>query len=412
VLAFDMGGTTAKATLIKDGIPLEKTGGEVGGSANLASRFFGGGGYAIRVPGFDIVEVGAGGGSLAWVDDGGALKVGPQSAGVNPGPACYARGGSVPTVTDANVVLGYMNPVSIGAGTVAIDREAAVKALQDRVCEPLKLELLTAAFGIIQVANSTVMRALRAVSVERGIDPREVTLMAFGGSGPMHAVGLADTMGIRKVYVPTLPGVFSAVGLALADYRHDLVRSMVVHVDDLPLEKATNAYREMEDAALKLMEQEGVALDQVHIAREVDLVYRGQDEALTVTSPALDDRFAATLLSIYRMAHRAAYGFERQAPVDIVSFRLRATAPSGNGSISRFDRRDGHAHGKAPTERTAYFGLEYGSIDVPVIGRDDLGDKPRAGPLIVEEPYCSTVVPPMWSVRLDHLNNLEIEKQG
>src|SRR5215510_458809 len=198
-LSFDMGGTTAKACLIENGAPLEKPGGEIGGGATVATRLFGGGGHALRAPSLDIVEVGAGGGSIAWIDSGGALRVGPHSAGAEPGPVCYGRGGPEPTVTDANVVLGYMNPDSIADATLHINREAAWAAINEKLAVPLRLDPLQTAYGITQVANATMMRALRAVSTERGRDPREFALIAFGGAGPIHAAALAESLGISRV---------------------------------------------------------------------------------------------------------------------------------------------------------------------------------------------------------------------
>ena len=180
VLSFDMGGTTAKACLIENGLPAEKAAGEIGGGVNVTTYQFYKGGHALRVPSLDIVEVGAGGGSIAWIDDGGALRVGPQSAGAEPGPVCYARGGTKPTVTDANVVNGYMNPQAIAGTTLRIDRAAAWEAIKSHIADPLGLDTYEAAYGITQVANAAMMRALRAVSTERGRDPRDFTLVCFG----------------------------------------------------------------------------------------------------------------------------------------------------------------------------------------------------------------------------------------
>ena len=230
-VAFDMGGTTVKACLIEDGQAVETAEGEVGAGINRAGRLSQGAGYALRVPAYDIVEVGAGGGSLAWVDDGGALRVGPRSASAVPGPACYGRGGTEPTITDANVALGYMNPGKIAGGTVPIDAAAARTAIETRLCARLHLSVQDVAFGIHQVADATMTRAIRAVTTERGRDPREFTLIAFGGSGPLHATTLADNLGMPRVYIPLFPGLFSALGLLLADIRYDYVQSVPQELD-------------------------------------------------------------------------------------------------------------------------------------------------------------------------------------
>src|SRR5215510_4387215 len=259
VLSFDMGGTTAKACLVENGAPLEKAGGEVGGGATMTTRLFGGGGHALRVPSLDIVEVGAGGGSVAWIDDGGALRVGPHSAGAEPGPVCYGRGGQEPTVTDANVVLGYMNPEAIAGSTLRINRQAAWEAIERRIAGPLKLEVLPAAYGMTLVANATMMRALRAVSTERGRDPREFTLIAFGGAGPIHAAALAESLGISRVLIPLFPGLFSALGLLLADYRHDYIRSIATILNAVDPQSILRQYEELEATAQEELGQEGVS---------------------------------------------------------------------------------------------------------------------------------------------------------
>ena len=224
VLSFDMGGTTAKACLIEHARPLENPGMEVAGDG-VSSRPGVSGGFPVRTPSLDIVEVGAGGGSIAWIDRSGALRVGPSSAGAQPGPACYQRGGTQPTVTDANVALGYINPEMIAARTLPIDRDRGLAVINEQIAEPLGLNIFDAALGILDVANATMVRALRAVSTERGRDIRELTLMAFGGSGPVHAATLADRVNLRSIVIPPVPGVFSALGLLLADDRFDYLGS-------------------------------------------------------------------------------------------------------------------------------------------------------------------------------------------
>src|SRR5262245_46990391 len=313
-LSFDMGGTTAKCCLVENGVPLEKPGGEVGGGATVATRLFGGGGHALRVPSLDIVEVGAGGGSIAWIDSGGALRVGPHSAGAEPGPVCYDRGGQEPTVTDANVVLGYMNPESIAGSTLHIDREAAWTAIKTKLADPLGLEVLQTAYGITQVANATMMRALRAVSTERGRDPREFALIAFGGAGPIHAAELAGSLGMKQVYVPIFPGLFSALGLLLADFRHDYVRSAVLPLSKVDPATILRLYEEMEEGARAEMRLEGVSEATVQFERWVDLKYGYQISELTLPFPT---DIAATglrsaLTRLFTEAHQREFGYSRE----------------------------------------------------------------------------------------------------
>ncbi|HKD68726.1 MAG TPA: hydantoinase/oxoprolinase family protein, partial [Candidatus Binataceae bacterium] len=269
VLSFDMGGTTAKACLVQNGQPLEKAGGEVGGGvAAVATR---GTGHALRAPTLDIVEVGAGGGSIAWIDNAGALRAGPISAGAEPGPACYGRGGTQPTVTDANVVLGYMNPERIADGTLNIDRKAAVDAIQKHVAGPLGMDLVTSAFGIVEVANAAMMRALRAVSTERGHDIREMTLVAFGGAGPIHAAALCESVGISRVAIPPYPGLFSALGLLLANSRLDYIRSIERQVSEISAPEVARGYRELEEQARHEFAEQGIPVSDMLFERSVDL---------------------------------------------------------------------------------------------------------------------------------------------
>jgi len=404
VLSFDMGGTTAKASMIRDGLPLERPGSEVGGTANVALRFFGGQGHAIRVASLDISEVGAGGGSIAWIDPGGALKVGPKSAGASPGPACYEHGGSDATVTDANVVLGYLNPHGIAGTTFFVNRDVALKAIEDRVAGPLKLSPVEAAYGIVRVANATMIRALRAASTDRGIDPRGAVLIAFGGSGPLHAASLAEILGVKKVVVPPLSGIFSSVGLLLADYRHDAVRTLVMPLKSLDVARLDGEFCMIERELKEMMRAEGISHNGIRTMREVDIKYRGQDTAVNVPAPAFASDFAIRLEQDFVAAYRAAYGHARSTPAEVVGLRVRATAPAGIADLALVAV---HAHERvlvAPTVREAYFGPQTGWRSIAVTSRQRLVESAVRGPLIIEEWDTSIVVPPGWTASLlaDH----------
>lgn len=412
VLSFDMGGTTAKACLIENGVPLEKPGGEVGGGATMTTRLFGGGGHALRVPSLDIVEVGAGGGSVAWIDDGGALRVGPHSAGAEPGPVCYGRGGQEPTVTDANVVLGYMNPEAIAGSTLRIHRQAAWEVIKRRLAGPLKLEVLPAAYGITQVANAAMMRALRAVSTERGRDPREFTLIAFGGAGPIHAVALAESLGITRVLVPLFPGLFSALGLLLADYRHDYLRSVALALDAVDPQTIIQQYEELETAGREELRHEGVVDEAIRFERQVDLKYGYQVSELTLPFPseAGPADLRAALARLFTEAHKQAFGYDRDDTIELVNLRLRALASSGRVRFTDLvGRASGDEQGQKAS-RQAYFGPAHGTLETPVRRRADMTEE-RSGPLIIEEPDTTVVVPPGWSVRRDGLGNLTLVKK-
>jgi len=410
VLSFDMGGTTAKACLIENGIPLEKAGGEVGGGATMTTRLFGGGGHALRVPSLDIVEVGAGGGSVAWIDDGGALRVGPHSAGADPGPVCYGRGGHEPTVTDANVVLGYMNPEAIAGSTLRINCQAALEAIEQQLATPLKVDVFRAAYGVTQVANATMMRALRAVSTERGRDPREFTLVAFGGSGPVHATSLAESLGITRVLVPLFPGLFSALGLLLADYRHDYVRTIATALDKVNLEDLQRHYEAMEAAAQTELLEEGVASDAIRFERQVDLKYGYQVSEIPLPFPTANTKdLRGELTRLFIDAHRQAFGYDSNDTIEVVNLRLRALASAGTLRFSDLTSRVDGQPSTGIHSRDAYFGPTHGTQRTPILCRADIATE-QAGPLIVEEPDTTVVVPPGWQVSRDNRGNLILRK--
>ncbi len=410
-VAFDMGGTTAKGCLIENGQPVETAEGEVGAGINLAGRLSKGAGYALRVPAYDIVEVGAGGGSLAWVDDGGALRVGPRSAGAVPGPACYGRGGTEPTITDANVVLGYMNPASIAGGTVPIDATAAQTAIQTRLGARLGLSVHELAFGIHQVADATMTRAIRAVTTERGRDPREFTLIAFGGSGPLHAATLADNLGMARVYIPLFPGVFSALGLLVADLRSDYVQSVPQELDAVD---PAALLREFDALAARAEQDVHSEQDGLSYERLIDLRYQRQSSELTLTLPAQVE--AADLRRIltdrFHTAHEQTYGYRREDDtIAIVSVRLKATVQTPSlsfGELGGYFRQSAKKAAQ-PGSRRAYFGPQQGELDTRILSRGDLLEQAVVGPVIVEEFDTTVVVPPGWQARVDAYGNIVLQ---
>lgn len=413
VLSFDMGGTTAKACLIENGLPSEKAAGEIGGGANVSTHQFYKGGHALRVPSLDIAEVGAGGGSIAWIDDGGALRVGPLSAGAEPGPVCYARGGKRPTVTDANVVIGYINPHAIAGATMRIDREAAWNAIKSQIADPLKLRTYEAAYGITQIANSAMMRALRAVSTERGRDPRDFTLVSFGGAGPIHAAALAEDMEIAKVLVPVFPGLFSALGLLLADYRHDYIRSIVTLLASINPRTIVDHYEELQQIARDTMQKEGVPGEKIRFEHYVDLKYGYQLQELTIPLPkaSASEDLLTQLAESFRAAHEQAFGYNTDDPIELVSLRLRALATVGDMKFSGLAATlTSSANLMARSEpREAFFGPRHGLLKTPIFRRSDITDV-HAGPLIVEEPDTTVVVPPEWTVQRDAYGSLVLLK--
>jgi N-methylhydantoinase A len=425
VLSLDMGGTTVKACLIEDGKPLEKPGGEIGAGVN-ATRLFGGGGHIVRVPSIDIVEAGAGGGSIAWLDDSGALRVGPRSAGAVPGPVCYRQGGTEPTVTDANVVLGYMNPRAIAGSTLEIDRDSAAKAIQQKLASPLRLDVLEVAYGITQVANSAMTRVLRAVSTERGRDPREFTLLAFGGAGPIHAASLAENMGISQLIVPLYPGLFSALGLLLADYRHDYIAAVAAPLASVKTDEIMTHFARLKDRARSEMLAEGVDPGAIRFEQQVDLKYGYQMYEMTLPFPDKEDssKLVTALAKLFTDEHNRAYGYYRDDPIELMNLRLRARASAASLTFAeladRYSAQSGPValgsagsadEGSGQLERPAFFGPAHGLLSTPLRSRFELTGAER-GPMIIEEPDTTVVVPPNWTVHRDRFGSLVLTRKG
>ena len=409
VITLDMGGTTAKASLIEEGRVRYSPEYEVGASLSAGNRLTGGGGELIRAPSIDLAEVGSGGGSIAYLDGAGGLRVGPRSAGAVPGPACYSRGGEEPTVTDANVVLGYIRPGRLANGDIAIDPDAATSAVRDRIATPLGMDLLQAAEGIHRIANARTMRALRAVSTERGRDPREFVLMAFGGSGPVHAAGLARELHIRQVIVPPLPGLFSALGLLASGVEHHDVRSCLLFATGAEAASLERVRQELRQKMLDRFEAEGYAASRVALSWSADLRFQGQasEIRLELSGDPLDGPGIQALNEAFETEHQRLYGHrsDPENPTEIIAVRLV-------GQVAAPGREAGFRYGAsafaARSRRQAYFGSDYGVIDTPVVARSDLSGTAR-GPLLIDEYDSTIVVSPFMSVRRDEHGNVVME---
>ena len=408
LLSFDMGGTTAKAALIEDGRFLRVNAIEVGGGINIAGRLLSGGGYPVRSPAIDIAEVGAGGGSMARLDPGGALRVGPESAGAVPGPVCYDRRGVIPTVTDANVILGFINPIALAGGGLPVRRELAVAALQTHIARPLGLGICEAAWGVHRLANATMARALRAVSTERGRDPRDLVVLAFGGNGPVHAATLARLLDIRKILVPPLPGLFSALGMLFPEIEYHYVRTCKQRLDSLDIAALEMSFSALEAEGAAALISEGYGAPQHRFERLIDLRYAGANSELTLPCPA--SRNPAPMLGrLFGEAHERQYGYRSDAEtVETMNVRVIARAATAS---SRIPDRLVLDHGRAGVDatRAAYFGPEFGSIETPVCVRSAVGTQWRTGPLLIEEFDSTTVVPPDGRARLGNWDTIEIE---
>jgi N-methylhydantoinase A len=400
LLSFDMGGTTAKASLIRDGQYETTAEYEVGGEAS-GNRTMNGTGHPIRVPVIDLAEVSAGGGSIAWVDRAGALRVGPRSAGAVPGPSCYGRGGEEPTVTDCNLLLGYLDRGSLLAGDLPIDYGAAERAVVQRLAEPLQVTPRTAAAAVIDVVNNAMAEALKIVSVERGHDPREFTLAAFGGAGPMHAAALAEELGMASVMCPPIPGAFSALGLVGSDLKRDYVRTVYTTT-------ATAVPAELE-AAFQRLEEEGAAmLDRAHVEparrrflRSIDARYVRQSYELSVPAPPrpLDASGLASIAEAFHARHRRAYGHDnRSEPVQLVSLRLAAI-----GTIAPLRlRQTPAAPGTDPLKgrRAVWFGGARHPAAIFDRARMPAGFT-MAGPAVIESLESTILLPPHWRGHAD-----------
>jgi len=414
-VSFDMGGTTVKACLIEDHVPIEKNDMEVGGAANAVARYSRGAGYALSTPALDIVEAGAGGGSIAWIDDSGALRVGPVSASADPGPACYARGGKRPTITDANVVLGYMNPQAIAGGTVAIDRNAALDTINRELAAPLGLSVQETAYGIYQVANAAMTRAIRAVTTERGRDPRDYTLVGFGGSGPIHAADLAASLGMKRVFIPLYPGLFSAMGLMMADLRYDYVQSIPGRLDAIDVAILQRNYDALAARVLAEVAKENVDPATVKLERFLDLRYQRQSSEITIPVPhALPVTSLASMMAeLFHADHQRNYGYRREnESIAVVNLRLKAFAPTQSLG---FKELAASFHVSAAREnakeevRLAYFGSTLGEQPTRILSRAALTRGAIRGPLILEEFDTTVVVPPGWTASIDELGNIVLD---
>jgi N-methylhydantoinase A len=398
LLSFDMGGTTAKASLIRGGQYETTPDYEVGGGSSM-TRWMNGTGHPIRVPVIDLAEVSAGGGSIAWVDRGGALRVGPRSAGAEPGPVCYGRGGSEPTVTDCNLILGYLDQRSLLDGDLAIDHAAAVAAVRKQLAEPLGVDLRTAAAAVIDVVNNAMAEVLKIVSTRRGHDPRDFVLAAFGGAGPLHAAALADELGIAEVICPPIPGAFSALGLIGTDLKRDYVQTLHSSADAAALQAAFEA---LEQRGTAMLDRAGVAPEQRRFERSVDARYSRQSFELAVPVPPrpVDDAALAEIATAFHDRHRFTYGHDnRGEPVHIVSVRLAAI-----GATPPLAIRDQVAPARTDaikSRRQVWF-RETGTVEAAIYDRRRMpAGLAAAGPAVIESLESTILVPPGWQAKMN-----------
>ena len=414
VISFDMGGTTAKVGLIENGTPRVTKDYEVGGTAATTEHGSRGSGYPIRTPVIDLVEIGAGGGSIAWIDSGGILRVGPHSAGANPGPVCYGQGGTEPTITDANLVLGRISADYFLGGEISLDIEAARQAISEKCAEPLGMGVEEVALGIVEIANSAMVSALRQVSVQRGYDPRDFLLVAFGGAGPVHANRLATELEIPQVIVPTSPGTTSAMGLLVTDIKHDYSVALIQRADRLNFGAANDHFLRMKSDGEAALEREGVASGEMGFVQQADMRYVGQSYELTIPLPEseLTPNQLPGILRRFHQEHDRAYGFQADdEPVELVALRLSAIGQISKPKARTIASSSSDAVIARKATRLVYFEEIGGLTDCPIYDRYALqsGHKIQ-GPAIVEEVDSTTVVHPGYGANVDIYGNLFLHR--
>ena len=396
VLTMDMGGTSCDVSLVQDGDPVVTTEGQVGD-------------YPVTVPMVDVHTIGAGGGSIAWVDEGESLRVGPRSAGADPGPICYGRGGTEPTVTDAHLLLGRIDPAAFFEGSA--DEATVRAAVRERVADPLGLSVEAAAQGIVDVANANMERALRVVSVERGHDPRDFSLVAYGGAGPLHAAELAAELDVPRVVVPRSAGVLSALGLLISDAAYEEGVSAVRPWAEVDPADLTERFETMEVEGRERLASEGYGPDRRRFERAVDLRYHGQSFDLRVSMPEgrLDAESLRAAADRFHERHERRYGHASpNEPVELVTVRLRARGVVDPPTLSVAEGTGTDAEATPRTTRPATFGGETG--ETPVYDRETL--EPGAefdGPAVVEGVESTAVVPPGADAHVDDSGNVVIE---
>jgi N-methylhydantoinase A len=404
VISFDMGGTTAKAGLIERGQYRTTTEYEIGAGVHqsLAVRFTG---YPIKAPMIELTECSAGGGSIAWIDGIGGLKVGPRSAGADPGPVCYGRGGEEPTVTDANLVLGRLNPDYFVGGEAKLERDRAIRAIEKKIAEPLGISVMDAAAGIIAIVNAHMIRILRVVSVSRGLDPRSFSLVAFGGAGPLHAADLAAELGMPKIVVPEAPGVFSALGLLWADLRADFSTTvrrnlMQEHADELQ-----SKLSRLEEDAGRWLAGERVPAGRQLLVRSADMRYPLQNYEINVTLPGgnISPAWLKRAADAFHSAHERLYSYcDRGEPVQLVNLRVAALGQTEHVKPKMIERGTSSPKRALKSEREVRFQESQEAQLTPVYERDRLlAGNQVVGPAVIEQADSTIIVPPSFDALVD-----------
>ena len=403
IVTMDMGGTSCDIAFIESGVPLEVTEGMI------AER-------KLDIPALDISTISAGGGTIARLGAARYLSVGPDSAGASPGPVCYGKGGDRPTVTDADLVCGYLNPDHLLGGATRLDKDAAVTAIESMIATPMNLSLGGAAAGIARLINARMADEIRVQAAKKVIDLAEFTLVPFGGAGPVHAASVAEELGIRRVLIPPNPGAFSALGLLCADVLHDYIRSEVSDIADLAPAHGEAAFASLEKQAAADLDSEGLGERPREYIREIDLRYAGQGYEIRTPMEGLDASplTAAGITGVqarFHDLHQEMHGHSaRDSAIEVVSFRVRVRVPVPKQVVA--DQIAARPAASAPraTRSVTFDGKSW--RDAPVYWRDDLGSAPFTGPAVVEQLDSTTVVPAGWTARLDGFGNIVVEAEA
>jgi len=406
-MSFDMGGTTAKAGTIINGSPLITKEYEVGGRVHVG-RIIKGSGYPVRFPFIDLAEISAGGGSIIWVDEGGALKVGPISAGADPGPACYGKGGENPTITDAHLLLGRLNRNHLLGGELRIYFDLAEKSFREKITRINGLDPVEAAIGGLKIANSLMSRIMRIVTVERGIDPKDLVLVAFGGAGPMHACSLASEIGMNRVIIPRSPGLFSAMGLLVVDFKHTLIKSIRKNLDNVSFEELEEVFKELMIRGINLLLSEGVRRDSIVINRYIDARYVGQGYELIIQADGLsEENYFSEIKNRFNSLHESRYGYALiDDPVEIVNARVDVIGMIKKPRLIK-EKRCENQKLEAIEYREAFFESIDSFQSAPVYDRDKLLSGFKAqGPLIIEQYDSTIIVEEEWEISVDDYGNV------
>lgn len=407
VISLDMGGTSAKAGCVVNHFPLVVPEIEVGGKVHMG-RTVKGSGYPVRSPCIDLAEVSAGGGTIIWADQAETLRVGPVSAGAEPGPACYNTGGKNATITDANLVLGRIDTELLG-GKLHLNRNAAENALQ-RVAEGTGLDIHEVASSSLKLVNLHMAKAVHIVSLERGLDPREFSLLSFGGAGPMHAAELADEVGISEVIVPPWPGLFSALSMLLSDVKYNYVKGMIASLDESAEDKIEQLFNSMTLDALNELDNRRIDRSKASILRTLDLRYRGQGYELEIATPTPFDY--TDTVNRFEAKHEAVYGYKHLGErIEVTAIRLTVVLPARKAKLGTPLRSDTKTESALLSHRRAWFSGSW--FDTSVFSRELLPQRePVIGPAIVEEYDSTIVVPPHWNCESNSTGCLILRRIG